>query len=61
MIEATGIQAQGDLFDFLRIIDDGIIEVMGSDEISSDSSFSSRFNRQTESVILPETKIKEKA
>ncbi|WP_321493629.1 hypothetical protein [uncultured Desulfobacter sp.] len=61
MIEATEIQAQGDLFDFLRIIDDGIIEVMGSDEISSDSSFSSRSNRQTESVILPETKIKEKA
>lgn len=61
MIEATEIQAQGDLFDFLRIIDDGIIEVLGSDEISSDPDFSSRSHRQADSIIQPDTKIKEKA
>lgn len=61
MIEATEIQAQGDLFDFLRIIDDGIAEVMGSDEIGSGSDFSLHSIHQVDSIIQPETKIKEKA
>lgn len=60
MIEATEIQAQGDIFDFLRIIDDEVLGFKGLDEISSGPNFSLHSIHQLDSVIQSETEIKKK-
>lgn len=61
MIEATETQVQSDIFDFLRIIDDKILGLQGTDEIHSDYKFSLHGIHQLDSVIKVETDIKEKA
>ncbi|MGD9822944.1 hypothetical protein [Desulfobacter sp.] len=61
MIEATEIQAQGDIFDFLRIIDHEALGLIKPDEIGSGSNFSLHSSHQLDSVIQSETEIKGKA
>nr|WP_320192100.1 hypothetical protein [uncultured Desulfobacter sp.] len=61
MIEATETQVKNDIFDFLRIIDDEILKLKGPDEIASDANFSLHSISQLDSVIQPETELKEKA
>lgn len=61
MIEATEIQVQSDIFDFLRIMDDKILRLNRPDEIGSGSNFSLHSIHQFDRVIQSETKIKEKA
>lgn len=61
MIEATKIQAQSDIFDFLRIIDDEVLGLIRPDEISSGANFSLHYINQLDSVIQSETEIKNKA
>ena len=60
MIEATEIQAQGDIFDFLRIIDDKVLGFIGPDQIRSGPNFSLHSIHQLDSVVQSETEIKEK-
>ena len=61
MIEATETQVKSDIFDFLRIIDDEILRLKGTDEIGSGSNFSVHGIHQLKSVIQSETEIKGKA
>lgn len=61
MIEATEIQAQSDIFDFLRIIDHEALGLIKPDEIGSGSNFSLHSSHQLDSVIQSETEIKGKA
>jgi len=61
MIEAIEIQAQSDIFDFLRIIDDEALGLTGPGEIASGSDFSVHSTHQLDSVIQSETEIKGKA
>lgn len=61
MIEATEIQTQGDLFDFLRITDDEVLALMGPDDIGPGSNVSLQFIHQSNPVIQSGTEIKEKA
>ncbi|WP_320045222.1 hypothetical protein [uncultured Desulfobacter sp.] len=61
MIEATETQVKNDIFDFLRIIDDEILKLKGPDEIASGANFNLRGIPQLDSVIQPETELKEKA
>ncbi|WP_020590304.1 hypothetical protein [Desulfobacter curvatus] len=64
MIEATETQVQSDIFDFLRIIDNNILRLKGTEEIGLGANFSLRGIHQLDqldSVIQSETEIKEKA
>lgn len=61
MIETTETQVKNDIFDFLRIIDDEILKLKDPDEIASGANFSLRGIPQLDSVIQPETELKEKA
>ena len=61
MIESTDIQAHGDIFDFLRIIDDEFLGVLSPDEIGSGSNFSLTSFHQIDHGIASDTDIKEKA
>ncbi|MGD9826131.1 hypothetical protein [Desulfobacter sp.] len=61
MIETTEIQAQSDIFDFLRIINDEVLGLTRADEISSGANFSLHSINQLDSVIQSETEIEKKA
>jgi len=61
MIEATATQIKSDIFDFLRIIDDEILRLKGTDEIGLGANFRLHGIHQLDSVIQSETDIKEKA
>jgi hypothetical protein len=61
MIEPIEIQAQSDIFDFLRIINDEVLGLTRPDEISSGTNFSLHSINQLDSVIQSETEIEKKA
>ena len=61
MIETTEIQAQSDIFDFLRIINDEVLGLTRPHEIGSATNFSLHSINQLDSVIQSETEIEKKA
>ena len=61
MIEATEIQTQSDIFDFLRIINNEVLGLTRPDEIGPGVSFSLHSINQLDSVIQSETEIEKKA